>query len=128
MIRPIYWQDGRDLLCCVIRDSQHQGENLHGVRLDAEGDSAGGPGPGVPGQRHQVREGGVAGHGRRDPHPGRPLHPHHGPAGLHLHPGPGAAPAGQLSSRGPGRQEPRDSPQPRSGDLPRDLTPDSSLA
>ena len=104
-----------------MRDSQHQGEDLHGLRLDAEGDGAGGPGPGVPGQLHQVREGRVEADGRGDPHPGRPLHPHHGPPGRGLHPGPGTPPAGQHPPARPCSQEPRDSSQPRSGDLPRDL-------
>ena len=121
MIRPIYWQDGRHLLRSIVWDSQHQGENIHGLCLDAQGDCPGRPRPSVPGQLHQVREGRLEGDGRRDPHPGRPLHPDHGPAGRCLYPGPGSPPAGQHPATRPCRQEPRDPAQPRSGDLPRDL-------
>ena len=86
MIIPIvYWQDGWDLLCSILWDSQHQGENIHGIRLDAQGNRPGGPGPGVPGQLHQVREGGLEADGGGDPHPGRTVHPHHRSARGSLH-------------------------------------------
>ena len=71
-------QDGRNILRCVLWKPQQQGEDLHGVCVDAEGDGAGCPWPRVPGQLHQVREGGVAAHGGGDPHLGGPVHTDHG--------------------------------------------------
>lgn len=69
-----------------MRGAQQQGEGLHGVRLDAEGDSAGRPGPRVPRQLHQVRQGGLEADGRGDSHSGRPLYSDHGSSRRGLHP------------------------------------------
>ena len=88
-------QDGRDVLCCVVRGPQQQGEDLHGFRLDAKGDRAGRPRSDLPGQCDQVRSGGLAADGRGDPHAGRPLHPDNRPARRRLHTRPRPQAAGQ---------------------------------